>query len=152
MLSEQQAWQALAGVPDPEIPVISVCELGIVRKVQVEGDDVTVVLTPTYTGCPALEVIESAVRTALLDAGARTVTIQTQLAPAWTTEWLAPEAAEKLRAFGIAPPVRNAPDRITCPRCRSSRTERLAQFGSTACKALYRCQECHEPFDYFKPI
>jgi len=156
-----QAWRTLAQVLDPEVPVLSVVELGIVRKLAVEGDAVTVTLTPTYSGCPATEAIEAAVVQALRAAGARDVTVTTQFAPAWTTDWITPEAAEKLRAYGIAPPhlkaadaqpLRFHPRGLVCPRCASERTQRLSAFGATACKALYRCLACLEPFEHFKPI
>jgi ring-1,2-phenylacetyl-CoA epoxidase subunit PaaD len=161
VLTQAQAWEALRAVPDPEIPVISVCELGIVREVRTGADAVTVVVTPTYSGCPATEVIATSIRDALARAGAARVEIETRLSPPWTTDWIAPEAAEKLRAYGIVPPggaaragarpLRFVP-RIACPRCGSQHTERLSEFGSTACKATYRCLDCLEPFEYFKPI
>lgn len=161
MLTSAQAWDILNRVPDPEIPVISVTELGIVRGVTTEDDRVEVVVTPTYSGCPATEAIERAIREALTAAGASQVRIKTQLAPAWTTDWIAPAAHERLRACGIVPPapsragdtqpLRFTP-RIECPRCGSADTERLSQFGSTACKALYRCRSCREPFEYLKPL
>ena len=167
MLSEQQAWQVLEAVPDPEIPVISVTELGIVRDIardSVDGvDGLRVVVTPTYSGCPATELIEESIRTALLDAGATAVTVETRLAPPWTTDWITAAARDKLRAYGIVPPgagaaataaqpVRFMRRQLACPRCGSEDTERLAEFGSTACKATYRCKSCLEPFEYFKPI
>ena len=161
MLTSAQAWDILNRVPDPEIPVISVTELGIVRDVQVADDGVEVIVTPTYSGCPATEAIEKSIREALAAAGARDVRVHTQLAPAWTTDWIAPDAREKLRAYGIAPPGEAAAGgarpltfvpRIRCPLCASSDTERLSQFGATACKALYRCRTCREPFEYFKPL
>ncbi|HQR57348.1 MAG TPA: phenylacetate-CoA oxygenase subunit PaaJ [Burkholderiaceae bacterium] len=161
MLTSAQAWDILDRVPDPEIPVISVTELGIVRDVQVAADGVDVVVTPTYSGCPATEVIERSIREALSAAGAGQVRVTTQLAPAWTTDWIGPGAQEKLRAYGIAPPgPRHAGDvqplqfmpRVACPRCGSAETERLSQFGATACKALYRCRSCREPFEFFKPF
>jgi ring-1,2-phenylacetyl-CoA epoxidase subunit PaaD len=156
-----QAWAILGRVPDPEIPVISVTELGIVRDVQAIDDVVDVVVTPTYSGCPATEVIERSIREALTAAGAAQVRVTTQLAPAWTTDWIEPQAREKLRIYGIAPPAVRSADqvqplqfvpRVDCPRCGSTDTERLSQFGATACKALYRCRACREPFEYFKPI
>lgn len=167
LLTEAQAWQVLAAVPDPEIPVISVTELGIVREVVVRDGRMHVVVTPTYSGCPATEMIARDIRDALVAAGAADVTVETRLAPAWTTDWIADAAKEKLRAYGIAPPgadragdaaqagpqpVRFVPRKLACPRCGSTDTTRLSQFGSTACKALYRCQSCLEPFEYFKPI
>jgi ring-1,2-phenylacetyl-CoA epoxidase subunit PaaD len=160
-LTSTQAWDILNRVPDPEIPVISVTELGIVRDVQAADNVVDVVVTPTYSGCPATEVIERSIREALTAAGATQVRVTTRLAPAWTTDWIEPAAQEKLRAYGIAPPVaRDAGNaqpltfmpRVDCPRCGSADTERLSQFGATACKALYRCRACREPFEYFKPL
>ncbi len=159
-MTAEQAWQVLARVADPEIPVISVTELGIVRDVRADGSAVEVVVTPTYSGCPATEVIELSIAAALREAGATDVRIRTQLAPAWTTDWIAPAAREKLRRYGIAPPTM-AHDgaqplafvpRVDCPLCGSRDTERLSQFGATACKALYRCRDCREPFEYFKPL
>lgn len=156
------AWATLNGVPDPEVPVLSVVDLGIVRELAIDDDDgVTVTLTPTYSGCPATEVIQDSVVQALKQAGARDVTVTTRLDPAWTTDWINPAAAEKLRAYGIAPPhlkaadaqpLRFHPRDIACPRCASTNTQRLSAFGSTACKALYRCLDCLEPFEHFKPI
>ncbi len=160
VLDAARAWQVLDGVLDPEVPVLSVVELGIVRDLAVEGDRIDVTLTPTYSGCPATEVIAGAVVQALRDAGAHEVRIHTRLAPAWTTDWIAPEAAEKLRRYGIAPPhlvadsqpLRFHPRDIACPRCASRRTRQLSAFGATACKSLHRCLDCLEPFEYFKPI
>lgn len=163
MLTEAQAWQALAAVPDPEIPVVSVTELGIVRELRCDDGAVTVVVTPTYSGCPATEVIGSAVRDALLAAGAGRVELETRLDPAWTSDWIGEAAREKLRRYGIVPPGGRAAaggaqpihfvrKKLACPRCGSEDTERLSEFGSTACKALYRCKSCLEPFEYFKPI
>jgi ring-1,2-phenylacetyl-CoA epoxidase subunit PaaD len=152
------AWQRLAGVLDPEVPVLSVLDLGIVRGVQ-ELDDGTleVVLTPTYSGCPAVEVIESAVLDALQPLGA--VRVRRQFAPAWTTDWISDEGQRKLREYGIAPPGSSATvvrilrrEAVPCPRCGSTHTERLSAFGATACKALWRCIDCREPFEHFKPI
>jgi ring-1,2-phenylacetyl-CoA epoxidase subunit PaaD len=158
----EAAWQRLAGVLDPEVPALSVIDLGIVRSVE-ERDDgmLDVVLTPTYSGCPAVEVIEQAVREALAPLGA--VRVQRRFAPAWTTDWISDDGRRKLREYGIAPPGRcaapaEAPVRIVprepiaCPRCGSARTERLSAFGATACKALWRCLACREPFEHFKPI
>jgi len=158
------AWTALDAVPDPEVPVLSVRDLGIVRDVLERGDGgIEVVLTPTYSGCPATEVIAESVRQALTDAGLGPVTVTHRLAPAWTTDWISPGGRAKLVAYGIAPPsgtaavagistVRIRPPGVACPRCGSADTERLSAFGSTACKALYRCLACREPFEYFKPI
>ncbi len=161
-MNTAQAWATLAQVPDPEVPVLSVVDLGIVRGIEVAGGDaVAVTLTPTYSGCPATEVIQDSVVQALKKAGAREVTVTTTLDPPWTTDWITPEAAEKLRAYGIAPPHLNAgqaqtlhfhPKNIACPRCGSVNTQRLSAFGATACKALHRCLDCLEPFEHFKPI
>lgn len=162
MLTTEQAWAVLARVADPEIPVISVTELGIVREVAASAQGVEVVVTPTYSGCPATEAIERSIVDALREAGAAGVHVQTRLAPAWTTDWIAPEAKEKLRRYGIAPPGAVAEvtavqpigfvPRVDCPLCGSRNTERLSAFGATACKALYRCRDCREPFEHFKPI
>jgi ring-1,2-phenylacetyl-CoA epoxidase subunit PaaD len=133
----------LASVPDPEIPVVSVVELGIVRQV----DEDRVLITPTYTGCPATRVIEQDIRAALDAAGYRRVRIETALSPAWTTDWITPEGRAKLLAYGIAPPTREA---VACPQCGSTETEEISRFGSTPCKALWRCRACAEPFDLFK--
>ena len=162
-LTVANAWAVLEQVLDPEVPVLSVVELGIVRDVAIEGAVVTVTVTPTYSGCPATEMIRDSIVAALQAAGAEQVTVRMQLAPAWTTDWIAPPAAEKLRRYGIAPPhlagaplgaqpLRFHPRNLHCPRCDSTHTEQLSAFGSTACKALYRCLDCREPFDYFKPI
>jgi ring-1,2-phenylacetyl-CoA epoxidase subunit PaaD len=159
-LDAPACWRVLGDVLDPEVPVLSVVELGIVRDVAVRDRDVEVTLTPTYSGCPATEAIEAAVVQALRDAGAREVTVRVQLAPAWTTDWISAEAAEKLRRYGIAPPhaaadhrpLRFHPRAIACPRCASRRTERLSAFGATACKSLHRCLDCLEPFEHFKPF
>ncbi len=159
------AWTALDKVPDPEVPVLSVRDLGIVRDVLERADGIEVVLTPTYSGCPATEVIAESVRQALVDAGLGPVTVSHRWAPAWTTDWISAEGRRKLQAYGIAPPsgttamapvavgtIRIRPLGVACPRCGSDQTERLSAFGSTACKALYRCLACREPFEYFKPI
>ncbi len=159
-ITEDQAWSVLRTVPDPEIPVISITELGIVREIRTEQDAVTVVVTPTYSGCPATEVIADSICDALEAAGAGSVHIETRLSPPWTTDWLAPEGAEKLRVYGIAPPGARSTARTVrfvspppqCPRCGEKKTTRVSEFGSTACKALYRCPSCLEPFEYFKPI
>ena len=156
----QDAWHVLQSVPDPEIPVVSVCELGIVRHVAIVHGTLEVVLTPTYSGCPATEMIEQSVRDALEGAELGPVRVMTRLAPAWTTDWISEEGKRKLQAYGIAPPGRatagearlNFVPRITCPHCGSRDTERLSAFGSTACKSLHRCRACLEPFEHFKPI
>ncbi|WP_233803768.1 1,2-phenylacetyl-CoA epoxidase subunit PaaD [Paraburkholderia sp. HP33-1] len=168
-----RAWTVLEAVPDPEIPVVSIRELGILRDVRRAADGVLeVVITPTYSGCPAMSQIAEDIGHALEAAQLAPYRVATVLAPAWTTDWITAGAREKLRAYGIAPPtgqcasaasaptapqekvLRFVPRALpapSCPRCGSAHTERLAQFGSTACKALYRCLDCREPFDYFKP-
>ena len=161
-----RAWQVLHGVLDPEVPAISVTDLGIVREVIEHGDALEVVVTPTYSGCPATEVIEQAIAAAIDDAGLGPARVTQRRAPAWTTDWITPEGREKLRAYGIAPPgacaseatasnvqpIRWMARNVACPRCGSAQTERLSAFGSTACKSLYRCVACREPFEHFKPI
>jgi len=161
-----QAWDVLHGVLDPEVPAISVTDLGIVRDVIEHGDGLEVIVTPTYSGCPATEVIEQAISDAIVTAGLGPARVTQRRAPAWTTDWITPEGREKLRAYGIAPPgscaseatasnvqpIRLMARNVACPRCGSAQTERLSAFGSTACKSLYRCVACREPFEHFKPI
>jgi ring-1,2-phenylacetyl-CoA epoxidase subunit PaaD len=164
-------WRALAAVPDPEIPVISVVDLGIVRGVEWIDDELVVSVTPTYSGCPATEVIARDIRRALTAAGVARVRIETRLAPAWTTDWITADARQRLADYGIAPPGARAavssqttridvsglrrhraePTGVPCPRCDSTRTRQQSRYGSTPCKAQYRCDDCLEPFDYFKP-
>ena len=145
-------------VPDPEIPVLSLRDLGVIRDVAWEEDVLSVTVTPTYSGCPAVLAIELAIETALREAGFE-ARIERVISPAWTTDWITPEGREKLRAYGIAPPVEASgkgalfsDPTVPCPQCGSEDTERVSEFGSTACKALWRCQTCAEPFDYFKCI
>jgi ring-1,2-phenylacetyl-CoA epoxidase subunit PaaD len=157
-----EAWKLLNGVLDPEVPVLSVVDLGIVRDVQWsdEHQRLDVVLTPTYSGCPATELISDSVRETLEAAGHGPVAIRLQRAPAWTTDWMSDSGRDKLRQYGIAPPGRCADQQpihlmargVLCPRCDSPNTERLSAFGSTACKSLYRCLACREPFEQFKTI
>lgn len=147
----ETVWQWLDEVPDPEIPVISVVDLGIVRDVVWQGNVLEVTVTPTYSGCPATRVIAMDIETALRDRGIDKLTIKTQIAPPWTTDWLSQKGRAKLTDYGIAPPSpAGGPD--SCPRCGSACVERISQFGSTPCKAQWRCQSCLEPFDYFKCI
>ena len=146
-LSKEQVFEWLANVPDPEIPVLSILDLGIVRDVEL-GDTITVSLAPTYSGCPATEVIESSVLRELERHGLEDVAIRRVLSPPWTTDWISEAGREKMRRYGIAPPTANKP--VACPQCESTKTERVSEFGSTACKAAYRCQDCLEPFEYFK--
>jgi len=148
------AW--LADVSDPEIPVLSIMDLGIVRDVEC-GAGVVVSLSPTYSGCPAMQAIADDICATLQRNGYEQVDVQTQLAPAWTTDWMSEAGREQLRAYGIAPPVGRAADEelqteVTCPHCGGANTQRISEFGSTACKALYQCEKCREPFDYFKCI
>ena len=158
-----QVWHLLESVPDPEIPVVSIRELGILREVNEQpGGEVEVVITPTYSGCPAMAQIEQDVRE-LLAAHSIRARVVTRLAPAWTTDWITGPARAKLREFGIAPPGSQAADHVVrlarrqpaadvpCPRCGSANTTETSHFGSTACKALYKCLDCLEPFDHFKP-
>ena len=161
---EAAAWAVLATVPDPEVPALSLCDLGIVREVRAHEGGIEVVLTPTYSGCPATEVIAASVLEALLAEGLGPVTLTQRLAPAWTTDWISEAGGRKLLQYGIVPPgktcagadggepIRIRPRNIPCPRCGSAHTERLSAFGSTACKALHRCLACREPFEYFKPL
>ena len=157
---QARAWDAAASVPDPEVPCVTVADLGILRSVDIDADGVAVArVTPTYSGCPATLAIELAVETALREAGFDT-RVERVLSPAWTTEWIGAEAREKLREYGIAPPVEASGSirslfgetEVACPRCGSTETARLSEFGSTPCKAHYRCEACLEPFDYFKCI
>lgn len=159
-----RAWSILESVPDPEIPVVSIRELGILREVNDVNGRLQVVITPTYSGCPAMGQIEDDIRAALSAAGME-ATLLTRLAPAWTTDWMTADAKDKLRAYGIAPPHttvahsgvihfatrKPADDGIACPRCSSTNTTETSHFGSTACKSLHKCLDCLEPFDHFKP-
>ncbi|PWR17545.1 1,2-phenylacetyl-CoA epoxidase subunit PaaD [Zavarzinia aquatilis] len=144
----------LDAVKDPEIPVLSIIDLGIVRAVRQDEGQVTVVITPTYTGCPAMGVIAQDISDTLRAHGVNEARIEIALAPAWTTDWMTERGREALRAYGIAPPVAGTcgalPASVACPRCGSARTGLISRFGSTACKALYRCDDCREPFDHFK--
>jgi ring-1,2-phenylacetyl-CoA epoxidase subunit PaaD len=170
-----QAWEWLDTVPDPELPSVTITDLGIVRDIREDGEGLVVALTPTYSGCPATAVIEEDVRRALHEHGVTNVRIERRLAPAWTTDWITPRGRERLKEHGIAPPAADISEGIVilsnstchpevraeraskgegpikCPLCGSSQTSELSYFGSTPCKALYRCEECREPFDYVKP-
>lgn len=146
-----EIWAWLDTVPDPEIPVISVVDLGIVRDVRWVNDALQVTVTPTYSGCPATSVIAMDIHTALAVRGIEIVEIKTQIAPPWTTDWLSDKGRAKLKGYGIAPPSpAGGPE--ACPQCGSARVTRVSQFGSTPCKAHWRCETCLEPFDYFKCI
>ncbi|TQF35259.1 phenylacetate-CoA oxygenase [Bradyrhizobium sp. UNPF46] len=153
----QRAWDAAASVVDPEIPVLTIADLGVLRDVAVAGDHVEVAITPTYSGCPAMNMIALEIELALERAGFTRPRIRTVLSPAWTTDWMSEEGRQKLRAYGIAPPQASSSRRalfgeqaVACPQCGSEDTELLSEFGSTSCKALWRCKSCREPFDYFK--
>jgi ring-1,2-phenylacetyl-CoA epoxidase subunit PaaD len=154
-----RARAVLEAVTDPELPFLTIADMGILRDVRLDGDTVEVAITPTYSGCPAMDVIALDITTALAKAGFAKVHIERVLSPAWTTDWLSPTAREKLRANGIAPPERAQGKRalfaepaVACPSCGATATERVSEFGSTACKASYRCRACREPFQYFKCI
>jgi ring-1,2-phenylacetyl-CoA epoxidase subunit PaaD len=147
---EQQVWRLLAAVPDPEIPVVSIVDLGVVRYVRRDAAGrLHIGITPTYSGCPATAVIRAATRAALDGAGHADALLEEVLAPAWSSDWVTPAGRARLAAFGIAPP---ATGEARCPRCGSAATERVSEFGSTPCKAHYRCTQCREPFDRFKCI
>jgi ring-1,2-phenylacetyl-CoA epoxidase subunit PaaD len=153
MSEEQKIWNLLETVCDPEVPVLTVLDLGIVRAVNIIGDKVEVVITPTYTGCPAMDMIAMNIKLTLLENGYQNITVSSVLAPAWTTDWMSEAGKQKLKEYGIAPPRPHRPgmnDSIECPQCQSTNTRLLSEFGSTACKALYQCNDCKEPFDYFK--
>lgn len=160
-LTTETVFSILSQIPDPEIPVISIVELGVIRHVAITGDaSVDIKITPTYSGCPAMSQIEKDILAALKEKNIE-VTITTIYNPPWTTDWIPEEAKEKLRVYGIAPPEQTSSDTswltgksktVSCPRCRSVNTELKSLFGSTACKALYQCKDCLEPFDYFKCI
>ncbi|HKO80583.1 MAG TPA: 1,2-phenylacetyl-CoA epoxidase subunit PaaD [Chitinophagaceae bacterium] len=153
-------WNILKNIPDPEVPVLSILDLGIVREVLLRDDEVEIVITPTYSGCPAMDMIAMHICMVLLENGFKNIKITTVLSPAWTTDWMSEEGKQKLKEYGIAPPnprqqVCNndlfAPhETVQCPHCNSYHTHRISEFGSTACKALYQCDDCREPFDYFK--
>ena len=155
----QRAWDIAAAVVDPEIPVLTIADLGVLRAVRVDQGKVEVVITPTYSGCPAMNMIALEIEVALERAGIPHPKVTTVLSPAWSTDWMSEEGKAKLRDYGIAPPEGKAGRRalfgevtVACPRCASTKTERISEFGSTACKALCRCRACAEPFDYFKCI
>jgi len=161
MSNTQHIFSLLNEIPDPEIPVISIVELGVIREVNISGKSIEVTITPTYSGCPAMKQMEDDVRSKLEEEGFEEIKITTKYNPAWTTDWLSNEARSKLQNYGIAPPEENTTDKsfltnkprhVTCPRCKSKNTVMVSQFGSTACKALYKCNDCLEAFDYFKCI
>ncbi len=152
-----RARAAVETVVDPEIPVLTIADLGILRDIKADGEAIEVAITPTYSGCPAMNTIALDIEVALNRAGFEEVRVKTVLSPAWTTDWLTDEGRKKLVEYGIAPPAKGGGRRalfgvehVACPRCSSSRTVQLAEFGSTSCKALWRCEDCREPFDYFR--
>lgn len=160
---EASAWEILEQIPDPEIPVLSIVDLGIIRSVEIDGPKVIVGVSPTYSGCPATEVIEDSVVKSLQSGGIGNVSIHRVLSPPWTSDWISDRGREKLRRYGIAPPKKGAArgklfgdempaQAIACPRCGTENTKKVSEFGSTACKASYKCIECLEPFEYFKCI
>ena len=157
----KRIWNLLEEVHDPEVPVLTVIDLGIIRKVELKGDSKPVItITPTYSGCPAMDVISMSIRMKLLEHGFQNPEMKTVLSPAWTTDWMSERGKQKLKAYGIAPPnakqlvcepgLFQQEESIQCPHCNSYNTRMISQFGSTACKALYKCNDCQEPFDYFK--
>ncbi|MEY4604536.1 MAG: phenylacetate-CoA oxygenase subunit PaaJ [Bacteroidota bacterium] len=158
MVTREQVWKWLYEVSDPEIPVLSIIDLGVVREVNVEADLCLITITPTYSGCPAMKTIEDDIISKLKQEGVEDVKVNLVLSPAWTTDWISEEGREKLRAYGIAPPENEVdksvlfaePPTVPCPLCTSRNTRMISLFGSTACKAQYQCNDCLEPFDYFK--
>jgi ring-1,2-phenylacetyl-CoA epoxidase subunit PaaD len=159
VLDEAAIWTILEAVNDPEVPVLSVVDLGIVRKVEVVAGRIEIIITPTYSGCPAMDAISMDIRLKFMENGIRNIHIQQQLSPAWTTDWMSENGRTKLKAFGIAPPNPKqqfckdelfVEEAVPCPRCESYHTQLVSQFGSTACKSMYRCLECKEAFDHFK--
>ncbi len=152
--SKQKILSILQEVQDPEIPVLTISDLGILRDINIIDDEIEVIITPTYSGCPAMDAISMDIRLKLIEQGYKKVKITSVLSPAWTTDWMSEVGKRKLKEYGIAPPVNRSDgvsDRLpNCPQCNSTNTKLLSQFGSTACKALYQCNDCKEPFDYFK--
>ncbi len=151
-----ELFELLNSVVDPEIPVLTLQDLGVLRDISVENGGITVTITPTYAGCPAIDAMRVDIETTLAEAGYQQVTVQQSLSPAWTTDWMSENGRKRLQAYGIAPPVTTSCGKqtgtIECPQCGSSDVKRISEFGSTACKALYQCRDCLEPFDYFKCI
>lgn len=158
MQRKEEIYALLEQVPDPEVPVLSILDLGIVRGVEIEDEKAIIIITPTYTGCPAMDMISVNIKAVLQENNIESE-VKLVLSPAWTTDWMSESGKQKLKAYGIAPPVAKTSDKLSlvgesklveCPICDSNNTEMLSQFGSTACKSLYRCKDCLEPFDYFK--
>ena len=162
MSTKDKIWKLLEEIPDPEIPVLTIHDLGIVRKIDEINNEIIVTITPTYSGCPAMNQFEADIVTTLNKYGYDNVSIKTIYDPPWTTDWLSEEAKKKLQDYGIAPPEQKTTDKnallvddrksVTCPQCKSTSSKMISQFGSTACKSLYQCNDCMEPFDYFKCI
>lgn len=159
IITKKDIWKILETISDPEIPVLSVLDLGIVRDVKIDNQQIEVIITPTYSGCPAMDMIEVNIKAGLQEAGFDAVKVTTVLSPAWTTDWLTEAGRQKLKDYGIAPPVKghynksalfSAERIVECPHCQSKDTNMVSLFGSTACKSLYKCNNCLEPFDYFK--
>ena len=158
-MTDKAIWNMMKEINDPEIPVLSIIDLGIIRDININNDEVEVFITPTYSGCPAMDVISINIRMCLLQNGFKKIKITQQLSPAWTTDWMNEEGKQKLKAYGIAPPMGKTFDKkyleeelkVECPQCGSINSKLISRFGSTACKALYQCNDCLEPFDYFKP-
>lgn len=157
----EELWTIAAKVVDPEVPVLTVTDLGVVRNIIRNGDAIEISITPTYSGCPAMDMISDELKRAFRENGFENISVKTVLSPPWTTDWISDEAKEKLRRYGIAPPEHSTADKsallgqpktVKCPRCGSTHTEMVSHFGSTACKALWKCNDCKEPFDYFKCI
>ena len=159
-ITRDNVWSMLEEVTDPEVPVLSVIDLGIVRDIKINQDEIEVIITPTYSGCPAMDVISMSIRMLLLSNGFKNVKVTSVLSPAWTTDWMTEKGKQKLKEYGIAPPnpkqqvcsqdLFAADEAVQCPHCQSYHTHRVSEFGSTACKSLYQCDDCKEPFDYFK--
>jgi len=162
MSTKDKIWKLLEEIPDPEIPVLTIHDLGVVRKIDEINNEIIVTITPTYSGCPAMNQFEADILTTLNKQGYDKVSIVTTYDPPWTTDWLSEEAKKKLQDYGIAPPEQKTTDKnallvddrksVTCPQCKSTSSKMISQFGSTACKSLYQCNDCMEPFDYFKCI
>jgi ring-1,2-phenylacetyl-CoA epoxidase subunit PaaD len=159
MITTEQVWQALEAVKDPEIPVVSVVEMGIVRQVSLDSDHVRVQMTPTFSGCPALQVMRDEIEAEVRRMGVAEVTVETVLFPPWSTDWITEEARQKLRAFGLAPPPRHGGnlavtffEAVACPYCDSNNTSVKNTFGSTLCRAIYYCNDCQQPFEQFKAL
>ena len=158
-MTETEIWKILETVEDPEVPVLDVVNMGVVRKVEVSDGAVKITITPTYSGCPAMDVIGENIKTTLAQKGVNKLEVDLVISPPWTTDWLTPIARQRLKEYGIAPPVEGSPDKnklltedtiVSCPNCGSKDTKMVSIFGSTACKAHYKCNSCLEPFDYFK--